>query len=95
MPPKLGYMEDIMDICESPPEIQSVGYLPYTLHHPKRSNKPSPKLPSTCQVKCLRGNQHFFAHQIFLQSVVLIEVALLLGSLEMILGILDKLLDVL
>ena len=52
--PKLGYIEGIVDILESPPEIQSVGCLPYALHHPERSYKPSPKLPSTCQVKRLR-----------------------------------------
>ena len=94
---KLRYLEGIVDIFESPPEIQSVGCHPYTLHHPKRSYKPSSKLPSTRQVKCLRREQHFFSHQIFLQLVVLIKVALLvlLGSLKMILGILDKLLDVL
>ena len=51
---KLGYVEDNMNILESPPEIQSVGCLPYTLHHPERSNKPGPMLPSTCQVKYLR-----------------------------------------
>ena len=94
---KLGDVEDIVNIFESPPEIQSVGCLPNTLQHPERSYKPSPKLPSTCQVKCLRREQHFFSHLMFLQSVVLVEVALLvlLGSLEMILGLLDKLLDVL
>ena len=94
---KLGYVEDIVDILESPPEIQPVGCLLYTFHHPKRSHKPSPKLPSTCQVKCLRREQHFFSHVMFLQSVVLVEVTLLVlwGSLEMILGSLDKLLDML
>ena len=94
---KLGDVEDIMDIFESPPEIQSVGCLPNTLQHPERSNKPSPKLPSTCQVKHLRREQHFFSHLMFLQIVVLVEVALLvlLGLLEIIFGILDKLLDML
>ena len=43
----LGDMEDIMDIFESPPEIQSASCLPDSLYHPERSNKPSPKLPST------------------------------------------------
>ena len=97
MLPKLGYVEDIMDIFESPLEIQSVGCLPYTFHHPERSNKPSHKLYSTSQVKCLRRKQHLFSHLMFLQLVVLVVVALLvlLGFLEMILGILDKLLDVL
>ena len=94
---KLGDVEDIIDIFESPPEIQPVSFLPNSLHHPERSNKSSPKLPSTCQEKCLQREQHFFSHLMLLQSVVLVEVALLilLGSLEMILGILDKLLDVL
>ena len=94
---KLGNVEDIMNIFESPPEIQPVGSLPNTLQHPERSNKPSPKLPSPSQVKCLRREQHFFSHLMLLKSVVLVEVALLvlLGSLEMILGILDKLLNVL
>ena len=58
----LGYVEDIMDNFESPLKIQSVGCLPYTLHHPKRSNKPKPKLPITCQVNCLQREQHFFSH---------------------------------
>ena len=94
---KLGDVEDIVNIFESPPEIQSVGCLPNTLQHPERTYKSSLKLPSTCQVKCLRREQHFFYHLMFLQSVVLVEVALLvlLGSLEMIIGLLDKLLDVL
>ena len=94
---KLGDVEDIMDIFESPPEIQSVSCLPNSLHHPERSNKPCPKLPSTSQVKCLRREQHFFSHLLFLYSVVLVKVVLLvlLGSLDMILGILYKLLDIL
>ena len=94
---KLGDVEDIVNIFESPPEIQSVGCLPNTLQHPERTYKPSSKLPSTCQVKCLRREQHLFSHLMFLQSVVLVKVALLvlLGSLEMILGLLDKLLDML
>ena len=94
---KLGDVEDIVNIFESPPEIQPVGSLPNTLQHPERSNKPRPKLPNPIQVKCLRREQHFFSHLMLLQAVVLVEVALLilLGSLEMILGLLDKLLDVL
>ena len=66
-------------------------------YHPERSNKPSPKLFSTSQVNCLRREQHFFSYLMFPQLVVFIEVVLLvlLGSLEMILGLLDKLLDVL
>ena len=94
---KLGDVEDIVNIFESPPEIQPVGCLPNMLQHPERSNKPSPKLSSFSQVKCLRREQHFFPHLMLLQSVVLVEVVLLilLGSLEMILGLLDKLLDVL
>ena len=88
---KLGYVEDLVDILESPPEIQSVGCLPYTIHHPKRSYKPGSKLPSTCQVNCLQAEQHFFSHQMSLQLVVLIEVALLvlLGLFQMIFGIWD------
>ena len=94
---KLRNVEDIMNIFKSPPEIQSVGSLSNSLQHPERSNKPSPKLPSTCQVKCPRREQHFFSDLMFLKLVVLVEVALLvlLGSLEIILGLLDKLLDVL
>ena len=94
---KLGDVEDIVNIFESPPEIQPVGSLPHTLQHPERSNKPSPKLPSASQVKCLRREQHFFSHLMLLQSVVLVQIVLLilLGSLEMILGLLDKLQDVL
>ena len=94
---KLRNMEDIVDIFESTPEIQPVGYLPNSLQNPERSNKLSPKFPITCQVKCLHREQHVFSHLMLLQSVVLVKVALLilLGSLEMILGILEKLLDVL
>ena len=94
---KLGDVEHIVNIFESPPEIQSVGSLPNTLQHPKRTYKPSPKLPSPSQVKCFLKEQHFFSHMVLLKSVVLVEVALLLllGSLQMILGILDKLLNVL
>ena len=51
---KLGDVEDIVNIFESPPEIQSVGSLPHSLQHPERSNKPRPKLPSPSQVKCFR-----------------------------------------
>ena len=94
---KLGDVEDIVNIFEPPPEIQPVGSLPSTLQHPERSNKPRPKLPSPNQVKYLRGEQHLFSHLMLLKSVVLVKVALLilLGSLEMNLGLLDKLLDVL
>ena len=38
---KLGHMEDIIAILESTPEVQSVGHLPYALHHPERYYKPS------------------------------------------------------
>ena len=67
------------------------------LQDPERSNKSRPKLPSPSQVKYLQREQHFFFYLMLLKSVVLIEVVLLvlLGSLEMILGILDKLLNVL
>ena len=94
---KLGDVEDTANIFESPPEIQPVGSLPNTLQHPERTNKPSLQLPSASWVKCLRRERHFFSHLMLLQSVVLVEVALLilLGSLEMILGLLDKLLHVL
>ena len=90
-------MEDTVNIFESPPEIQSVGSLPNSLQNPERSKKPSPKLPSPRQVKCLRREQHFFSHLVLLKSVVLVKVVLLLllGSFEMILGIIDKLLNVL
>ena len=102
---KLGNVEDIVNMFESPPEIQPVSSLPNTFQHPKRSKQPSPKLPSPIQVKCLPREQHFLSHLKLLKSVVLIEVALLilcnanllliLGSLEMIFGLLDKLLNVL
>ena len=90
-------MENIVNIFESPPEIQSVGCLPNMLQHPEKTNKLSPKLPSSSQVKCFQREQHFFSHLMLLQLVVLVEVALLilLGSLEMILSLLDKLLNVL
>ena len=90
-------MEDIVNIFESPPEIQSVSSLPNTLQHPERSNKPRPKLLSLSQVKCLRREQQFFSHLLLLKPVVFVKVALLilLGSLEMILGLLDKLLNML
>ena len=94
---KLGDVEDIVNIFEFSPEIQPASSLPNTLQHPERSNKPRPKLPSPSQVKCLRREQHFFSHLMLLQAIVLMEVALLilLGSPEMILSLLDKLLDVL
>ena len=94
---KLRNVEDIVNIFESPPEIQPVSCLPNMLQHPEISNKPSPKLLNSSQVKCFQKEQHFFSHLILLQMVVLLKVVLLilLGSLEMILGLLDKLLDVL
>ena len=67
-----------MNIFETPTEIQAVSYLPNTLQHPERSNKPSPKLPSSSQVKCLRREQHFLSHLMLLQTVVLVEVELLI-----------------
>ena len=93
---ELGDVEDIVNILESPPEIQPVSSLPNTFQHPERTYKPSPKLPSPSQVKYLRREKHF-SHLMLLKSLVLVEVALLvlLGSLEMILGFLDKLLNVL
>ena len=65
-----------------------------TLKGPTKLNL---KLPKTYQVKCFRREQNSFSHQLFLQLVVLIKVALLvlLDSLEIILCILDKLLDML
>ena len=94
---KLGDVEDTVNIFESPHEIQPAGSLPNTLQHPERTYKPSPKLPSASQVKCFRREQHFFSHLMLLNSVVIVKVALLvlLGSLEMILGLLDKLLNML
>ena len=90
-------MEDIVNNSESPPEIQPVSCLPNTLQNPEKTYKPSPKLLNTFQVRCPRREKHFFSHLMFLQSVVLFEVVLLalLGPLEMILSLVDKLLDVL
>ena len=86
-----------MNIFESPPEIQPISSLPNTFQQPERTYKPSSKLLSPSQVKCLRREQHLFSHLMLLKLVVLIEVVLLvlLGSLEMIFGLLDKLLNVL
>ena len=42
---KLIDVEDILNIFESPPEIQPVASLSYSLQHPKRTYKPSSKLP--------------------------------------------------
>ena len=94
---KLGNVEDIVNIFESPLEIQPVNSLPNTSQYPKKTYKPSPKLPSPIQVKCIRREQHFFSHLMLLKSVVLVKVALLvlLVSCEMIFGLLDKLLNVL
>ena len=50
---KLGDIEDIVNILEPAPEVQSIGCLPYALHHPERFQKPSFKLPSACQMKGL------------------------------------------
>ena len=93
---KLRDVEDIVNIFESPPEIQPVSSLPNSLQHPERTYKPSPKLPSPSQVKCPRRDQHF-SQLILLKSVVFVKLALLvlLGSLDMIPGFLDKLLNVL
>ena len=94
---QIGDVEDIVNIFESPPEIQPVGCLPNMLQHPERTYKASPKLPSASQVKYFQREQHFFSHLMLLQWVVLVEVALLilLGSLGMVPGLLDKLIDVL
>ena len=94
---KLRNVEDIVNISESPLEIQPVSSLPNTFQHPKRTYKPSPKLFIPSWVKCFRREQHFFSQLMLLKSVVLVKVALLvlLGSLEMILGFLDKLLNML
>ena len=45
---KLGHMEDIVNILETSPEVQSIGYIPYALHHLERSHKPSSELPNAC-----------------------------------------------
>ena len=94
---KLGNVEDIVNIFKSPLEIQPVSSLPNMFQHPERTYKPSPKLPSPIQVKCLRREQHLFSHLMLSKSVVFVKVALLvlLGSLEMIFGLLYKLLNVL
>ena len=52
---KLGYMEDIVKVLEPAPEVQFIGCLPYALHYPERSHKPSSELPRACQMKGLRG----------------------------------------
>ena len=41
---KLRDVEDIVNIFESPPEIQPVSSLPNSLQYPERTHKPSPKL---------------------------------------------------
>ena len=38
---KLGDIEDIVNIFEPAPEVQYLSYLPYALHYPERSYKPS------------------------------------------------------
>ena len=93
---KLGNMKDIVNIFEYPLEIQPVSSLPNTFQHPERTYIPSPKLPNPSQAKYLRRKQYFFSHLMLLKSVVLVEVALLvlLGSLEIIFSLLDKLLNV-
>ena len=94
---KLRDVKDIVNIFESPPDIHPVSSLPNSLHLPERTYKPSPKLPSPSQVKYFRREQHFYSQLMLLKLVVLVEVVLLvlLGSLNMIIGILDKLLNVL
>ena len=52
---KLGHMEDIVNVFEPAPEVRSVGCLPYMLHHPESSHKPSSELPSVFQMKGIRG----------------------------------------
>ena len=41
---KLGDIEDIVNILEPAPEVQSIGCLSYALQHPEWSHKPKPKL---------------------------------------------------
>ena len=51
---QLRHVEDIVDRLEPTSEVQSVCSLPYVLHYPEWSQKPSFELPSTCKVKGLR-----------------------------------------
>ena len=96
MPLKLGFMEDIVNTLETSPEVQSIGCLPYVFQHPERSYKPSSEIPSSGQMKSLQGQEHFFSQKMFLKSMILTEVVLLvvLGLLQMILGMLDVLREV-
>ena len=50
----LGYMEDIVNRVEPALEVQSVCSLPFVLHYPERSHKPSSELPSACYIESLR-----------------------------------------
>ena len=51
---QLRHVEDIVDLVEPAPEVKSIGYLPYELHYPERSHKPSSELPSICTMKGFR-----------------------------------------
>ena len=93
---QLGHMEDIMDLFEPALKVKSVCFLSYALYYPEWSYISRPKLPTTCKMEGLRGEWRFFAFQVLLQPVMLVKVALLvvLRSLQVVLGVLDYLPDV-
>ena len=97
MPLQLRHMEDIVDVFEPALDVKSIGCLSYTLQHPEWSHKSSSELPSTSKAKGFREEQHLFSKQMLLQLVMLVKIALLvvLCSLQVILGVLTNLLDVL
>ena len=70
-------MEDVVDLLEPTIEVKSIGHPSYAFHYPEWSYIPHSKLPGTCKVEGLRGQQHFFSYQMLLQPVMLIKVALL------------------
>ena len=55
MLPQLGLMEDIAYLLEPAPEVKPICCLPYALHYPEWSHKPSSELPNAFTVKDLRG----------------------------------------
>ena len=59
---QLRHVEDIVDLVEPASEVKSIGCLPYALYYPEQSHKSSSELPSTCRMKGLRGEQHFFSY---------------------------------
>ena len=69
---RIGHMEDFVNLLEPAPEVKSISYLPYALHHPEWSHKPSSELPSACYTNGLRGELHFFSYQMLLQHMVLV-----------------------